>query len=256
LGRANVESILFRRVEKALHESQELTRDILDSAFDAIISMDEDGRIINWNKHAETLFGWSASETIEKILSDIIIPPRFRESHEKGLERFLATGKSKVINQQIEIFAMHKDGYEFPVEISISATSWEDSFIFNGIIRDTSLREQAGEQAKRKTEKYEVMHETAKVLPGEKPLDTMLQMAMKIIGGSKAFNFESDAGIFCQENIFGKDGNSGEWSLNNFCLLNPGQPNNLHEKAAPSFLNCSHVMRHWSSNRQIKESRN
>ena len=134
-GEAILESILFKRVEKALQESQGLTRNILDSAFDAIISMDGDGRVINWNKRAETIFGWSSSETVGKILSDIVIPPQFRESHEKGLERFLATGKSKVINQQIEIFALRKDGYEFPVEISISATPWEDSFIFNGIIQ-------------------------------------------------------------------------------------------------------------------------
>ena len=159
-----MDSILFKRVEKALQESQGLTRNILDSAFDAIISMDGDGRVINWNKRAETIFGWSSSETVGKILSDIVIPPQFRESHEKGLERFLATKKSKVINQQIEIFALHKDGYEFPIEISISATPWEDSFIFNGIIRDTSARKQAEEQARQKTEEYEVMHEIAKVL--------------------------------------------------------------------------------------------
>jgi len=255
-----LESILFKRVEKALHESQGLTRDILDSAFDAIISMDGDGRVINWNKRAETIFGWSSSETFGKNLSDIVIPPRFRESHEKGLERFLATGKSKIINQQIEIFALHKDGYEFPVEISISATSWEDSFIFNGIIRDISVHKQAEEQARQKTEEYEVMHEIAKVLHGDESLDTMLQMTMKTIVDSKAFNFENDAGIFLKDNgenknlnlvthvgefskkflamdqevliledIFGKDGNSGELSLNNCCLLNTGQAIKCHE---------------------------
>jgi len=117
-----MDSILFKRVEKALHESQELTLAILDSAFDAIISMDEEGRVINWNKRAETIFGWSSSDIIGKTLSETVIPPRYRESHEKGLERLLATGKSKVLNQQIEIFGLHKDGHEFPVEISISAT--------------------------------------------------------------------------------------------------------------------------------------
>jgi two-component system sensor histidine kinase/response regulator len=261
IGRkATVESILFKRVEKALQESQGLTRDILDSAFDAIISMDGDGRVINWNKRAETIFGWSSSETIGLTLSEIVIPPQFRESHEKGLERFLASGKSKVINQQIEIFALHKDGHEFPVEISISATPWEDSFIFNGIIRDTSGRKQAEEQAKQKTEEYEVMHEIAKVLHGDESLDTMLQMTIKAIVDSKAFNFENDAGIFLSDNkenknlnlvthvgefsknflamdrgilrhedLFGKDWNSGELSLNNFCLLNSGQAIKCHE---------------------------
>ncbi len=255
-----MDSILFKRVENALHESQELTRAILDSAFDAIISMDEDGRVINWNKRAETIFGWSSSDIIGKTLSDTVIPPRFWESYEKGLERFLATGKSKVINQQIEIFALHKDGYEFPVEISISVTPWEDSFIFNGIIRDISARKQAEEQARQKTEEYEVMHEIAKVLHGAESLDTMLQTVMKTIVDSKAFNFQNDAGIFLtetgdnqnlklmasvgefskkfsamdhgmilQEDIFGKDWKSGEWSLNNCCLLDHGQSKKFHE---------------------------
>jgi len=222
--------------------------------------MNEDGRVINWNKRAETIFGWSSSEIIGKTLSETVIPPHYRESHEKGLERFLATGKGKVINQQIEIFALHKDGYEFPVEISISATPWEGTFIFNGIIRDTSARKRAEELARQKTEEYEVMHEIAKVLHGAESLDTMLQMAMKTIADSKAFNFESDAGVFLTEDgddqnlklmasvgefsknflamdqgillledIFGKDWNSGEWSLNNCCLLDHGHSNKFHE---------------------------
>jgi len=255
-----LDSILFKRVEEALHESQELTRAILDRAFDAIISMDVDGRVINWNKRAESIFGWSSSEIIGKTLSGIVLPPRYRESYEKGLERFLATGKNKVINQQIEIYALHKDGHEFPVEISISATPWENSFIFNGIIRDTSARKQAEEQAKQKTEEYEVMHEIAKALHGTESLDTMLNMAMKTIVDSGAFNFESEAGIFLtengdnqnlkliasvgefsrkfsamdhgmilQENIFGKDWESGELSLNNCCLLDTGKANNFHD---------------------------
>jgi two-component system sensor histidine kinase/response regulator len=256
---ASMESILFKRVEKALHESQELTRDILDSAFDAIISMDREGRVINWNKRAESIFGWSSSETLGKSLSEIVIPPQYRDSHENGLTCFLTTGKSKVINQQIEIFALHKDGYEFPVEISISATPWEDSFIFNGIIRDTTTRKLAEELVRQKTEEYEVMHEIAKVLHGDESLDTMLQMAIKTIVDSKAFNFEKDAGVFLKtnnekdfklmvhvgqfskrflamdrgillhEDMFGKDWNSGELSLNNCCLLKPGLPSNHHK---------------------------
>jgi len=265
-----VESILFKRVENALHESQELTRAILESAFDAIISMDEEGRVINWNKRAEAIFGWSSSDIIGKTLSDTVIPPRYRKSHEKGLERFLATGKTKVINQQIEIFALHKDGFEFPVEISISATPWENSFVFNGIIRETTARKQAEEQARQKTDEYEVMHEIAKVLHGTESLDTMLQMVMKTMVESKTFNFENDAGIFLtetgdnqnlklmasvgkfsknfsamdhgmilKEDIFGKDWKSGEWSLNNCCLLGTGKSNKFHSIVKPFLVSNS-----------------
>lgn len=254
-----MDSNLFKRVENAVHESEELTLAILDSAFDAIVSMDADGRVINWNKRAEFIFGWSSSDIIGKTLSDTIIPPRFRESHIKGLERFLVTGQGNVINQQIEIFALHRDGYEFPVEMSISATPWEESFIFNGIIRDTSARKKAEELAKQKTDEYEVMHEISKVLYDAESLDTMLQSAMNTLTKSKAFNFDGDAGIFLRENankhilkltgsigeftnnfsamdqgvllledIFGREWNDDEWSLNNCCLLQPSPSDKFH----------------------------
>ncbi len=255
-----MKSGLFQRVENALQESEELTQAILDNAFDAIISMDADGKVRNWNKRAETIFGWSSSEIIGKTLSDTVIPPRYRESHQKGLTRFLETGKTSVLNQQIEIFALHKEGFEFPVEISISATPWDNSFIFNGIIRDTSVRKEAEERAKQKTEEYEVMHEIANALHNADSLDIMLQMAMKAITESKVFNFENDAGIFLaqnknnkvlklvasigefarnfsamdrgiliQEDMFGRNCNSDEWSLNNCCLVDPGQSDKLHK---------------------------
>ncbi len=254
-----MDSNLFKRVENALHESEYLKLALLDSAFDAIVSMNADGSVRNWNKRAETIFGWTSSEIIGKTLCDTVIPPRYRESHQKGLERFLATGKTSVLNQQIEISALRKDGFEFPVEISISATPWEGAFIFNGIIRDTSMRKKAEEQARQKTDEYEVMHEIAKVLHSAESLDSMLQLAMKTITDSKAFNFEGDAGIFLtennenqnlklaesvgefskifsamdrgilrQEDLFGRDWNSEEWSLNNCCLLDPGQSDMFH----------------------------
>jgi len=253
-------SVSINRVENALLESEELTRAILDSAFDAIISMDADGRVRSWNKSAETIFGWFASDIIGNTLSDTIIPPRYREPHEKGIKRFLATGKTKVVNQQIEIFALHRDGFEFPVEISISAIPWEGSFIFNGIIRDISARKNAEEKVRRKTEEYGIMHKIAKVLHSAESLDTILEKAMKMIADSKAFDFESDAGIFftedgdnqnlkliisvenfskkflpvdqgmlLQEDIFGKDRKSEEWSLNNCCLLDQDQSNKFYE---------------------------
>lgn len=254
-----MDSNLFKRVENALQESEELTQAILDSAFDAIISMDADGKVRHWNKRAEILFGWSSSDIIGKTLSDTIIPPRYRKSHENGLERFLTTGNGNVINQQIEISALNQDGNEFPVEISISSTPWENSFIFNGIIRDISVRKKAEELAAQKTEEYEVMHEIAKLLHSAESLDSLFESTMNAITHSKAFNFENDAGIFLtkiseiqnfnlvasigkftnifsamdeglllQKDLFGSNGNSKDWSINNCCLLDPDPSVQFH----------------------------
>lgn len=126
-----------------VEKSEASIRIILDNAFDAIITMDAEGVIKNWNQRASSIFGWDANEAIGKKLVDLIIPDQYRSSHKSGLARFLATGESEILNQQIEISGLHRNGLSFPVEISISETKIENSYIFTGIIRDITRRKQA-----------------------------------------------------------------------------------------------------------------
>ena len=76
----------------------------------------------------------------------MILPTQYRESHRTGLARFLVTGEHEILNQQIEISGLHRNGRNFPVEISISATKIENSYIFTGIIRDITQRKQAEQE--------------------------------------------------------------------------------------------------------------
>jgi PAS domain S-box-containing protein len=126
-----------------LKKSEETTRTILINAFDAIIIMDANGVVQNWNKSAETIFGWNSKEVVGKVLADKIIPQEYREAHKKGLARFLLTGQGRILNQQIEMTALHRSGDQFPVEFSISATKMDQNYIFTGIIRDITERKQA-----------------------------------------------------------------------------------------------------------------
>ena len=126
-----------------LEKSEASVRTILDNAFDAIITMDAEGAITTWNQRATSIFGWHANEVIGKNLSGLIIPEQYRKSHQSGLARFLATGEHEILNQQIEISGLHRDGHSFPVELSVSATKIENSYIFTGIIRDITGRKQA-----------------------------------------------------------------------------------------------------------------
>jgi len=152
-----------------------------------------------------------------------------------------------------------RDCNKSPVENADSTDEWLDPFIFSGIVCPVS-KCRRGLEVQQRTEEYEVMHEIAKVLHNAESLDSMLQMAMKTTVDSKAFNFESDAGIFLKENednqnlklmasvgefskkfsamdhgmilqddIFGKNWKSGEWSLNNCCLLGNGKSDNFHD---------------------------
>jgi len=138
-----------RQVEEALKEEQRQTRRIIDTARDAFVGMDANGVITDWNPEAETMFGWRRKEAIGRIMAETIIPAGFREAHAKGLKRFLATGEEgSVLNQHVEITALHRDGHTIPVELSIVPVHTDDTLIFNAFIRDISIRHNAQEALK------------------------------------------------------------------------------------------------------------
>lgn len=128
---------------QATQESATRLAAIIRSALDAVVSMDEGGRIMAWNPQAETLFGWTAQEAVGRLMADTIVPPALREAHSAGLARYLATGEHKVLNRRIEITAMHRDGHEFPVELSIAPLSVEGRPSFTAFVRDITDRKRA-----------------------------------------------------------------------------------------------------------------
>ncbi len=130
----------------SLQQSEERTRAILQAANDAFISMDSEGRITAWNERTVTTFGWSEAEAIGRPLADTIIPARHRQAHQRGLERFLATGEGPVLNRRIEITAVRRDGSEFPVELAIWPVRSDQTWSFNAFVHDISERHLAEEQ--------------------------------------------------------------------------------------------------------------
>jgi len=123
---------------------------ILDTAHDAFIGMDADSRIVNWNAQAEKMFGWTREEALGRNLAQTIIPPAFREAHLKGMKRFLATGEAPVVNRRLELRGLHRNGHEFPIEITITAPMRrDDGFFFGAFLRDISDRLQRDEALKR-----------------------------------------------------------------------------------------------------------
>ncbi len=124
------------------------------SAFEAIIIVDQDSDIIFWNAAAEKVFGYSESEALSMNLTQIM-PERFRDHHTAGMKRYLQTGKSTVIGMLLELFGLHKNGSEFPIELSISTWETSEGVFFGGIIRDTTQRKKTEtelESAKRNLE--------------------------------------------------------------------------------------------------------
>src|SRR5438132_5571392 len=122
---------------------------IFDTALDAVITMDANGVITDWNPMAQTVFGWSKSEAVGRLVADTIIPLRYREAHRLGLARFLETGKGPVLNRRTELEGLHRDGHEFPIELSIGAMASPNGFVFIAFSRDISQRQRAEEAVRR-----------------------------------------------------------------------------------------------------------
>ena len=122
---------------------------VLDTALDSVVVMDTDGMVIGWNGHSERLFGWSWEEARDQRLSDMIIPPTLRAAHEKGLAHYLASGEGPVLDSRIEVPALHRDGSELAVELSITASEQFGDKLFIGFIRDISERKAEAERQQR-----------------------------------------------------------------------------------------------------------
>src|SRR5207248_1994280 len=117
-----------------------LYRGILDNALDCIITMDADGRVVEFNPAAERTFGFTRAEAVGKELAELIIPARMREQHRRGLAHYLKTGEGPVIGKRIEIAGVRKDGSEILVELAITALKSDHAPVFTAYLRDITER--------------------------------------------------------------------------------------------------------------------
>jgi PAS domain S-box-containing protein len=145
-------SLEITRLHHELQEREAKARGLIDSALDAVLSMDEGGRITEWNAQAETMLGWPREQALGRTLSELLIPPQYRHAHERGLQRFLASGEGPLLNRRVEITAVRRDGSEFPVEVSVAPYRIDDNWEFSGFVRDISEKKVAEASARRHRE--------------------------------------------------------------------------------------------------------
>jgi len=138
---------------EVLRQSEARKSAILDTALDAILTMDHDGIITEFNRAAESMFGYGRSEALGEELVELIIPPSLRRRHREGLARYVRGGESRIIGRRIEMTAMRKDGAEFPVEIAITRIPLAGPPMFTGYVRNVSERK-AAETALRDSEEH------------------------------------------------------------------------------------------------------
>jgi diguanylate cyclase (GGDEF)-like protein/PAS domain S-box-containing protein len=113
---------------------------VFDSTREASVAMDAGGFITDWGPRAEALFGWPRDQAVGKVLADTIIPERYREAHLEGLRRFLETGEGPALGRRLEMTTLHRDGYEFPIELTISAEASDGRHSFFASAHDISGR--------------------------------------------------------------------------------------------------------------------
>ncbi len=131
-----------RRVQEQLRESEERYRLVSETAQDAIFTIDERSIITFCNPGVERLFGYKPEELIGHPL-DAIIPERLRDAHRRGISRYLRTRERHISWTGVELPALHKDGHEFPCELSFGEWRRDDETIFTGFARDVTERKRA-----------------------------------------------------------------------------------------------------------------
>ncbi len=144
---AQIEEITDRkRTEAALRQSEQRFERLIETSTEAFIAMDSDGIITEWNRQSEATFGWSRAEAVGRRMEDTVIPPALREAHVAGLARYRTEGVGPVLGRRLELEGRHRDGREFPVELTIWAVGTGPDVSFNALLHDISERRRTEQQ--------------------------------------------------------------------------------------------------------------
>jgi PAS domain S-box-containing protein len=138
--------IIIASLYRRLRQSEEHARQIITAATDAFVTIDSAGAISDWNPKAEELFGWSRAEAIGQLLHATIIPPHYCEAHLRGLKHYMATGEGPVLDKRLELSALHRNGREFPVELSISRAQRDGKNFFHAFLHDITQRRRSQQE--------------------------------------------------------------------------------------------------------------
>jgi PAS domain S-box-containing protein len=175
LGPAVLRALEECRERREQVRSDEALRLILENALDAVATMNREGLVCDWNRQAERVFGWTAKEVVGRSLAGLLIPERLQAAHWKGLERYLSSGKSTILGRRVEMPALHRDGHEFPVELTVTPIVQGEEIWFSAFIRDLSV-------PRRLTARLSVEHSVAKILAEAADADAALSQILEALG--------------------------------------------------------------------------
>jgi len=149
------------RLINAEKEDKARINSIIESAHDALVQINAKGEITGWSHQAEDIFGWSKDDVLGKFLQNTIMPDQYKKAYTLELKQFLLERKEATINKVREKTARHRDGHEFPIEISVAPVKMYEGYEFNAFIRDITERKEIEQSLRASEERYGSIFENA-----------------------------------------------------------------------------------------------
>jgi len=164
-----------RRAERELRQSEARKAAILETALDGILTIDHEGKLVEINPAAETIFGHARGDVLGREMAELIVPPALREAHRRGLAHYLATGEGPVLGHRFEITALRAGGEVFPVELAITPISTDGPPMFTAHVRDITER-------KRFERRREARLAVTEILAGSSSIDEAIPKILGAVG--------------------------------------------------------------------------
>jgi PAS domain S-box-containing protein len=146
-----------KSAEEAQRQSEALKTGILNSALDAIITINHRREVIEFNPAAERMFGYTRAQALGGRIEDLIVPPSLREAHLRGFSRYLTTGESHILGRRVELTAKRANGSEFPCELEVFRVPMDGDPLFTAFVRDVTERKRKEEELRESEERFRTL---------------------------------------------------------------------------------------------------
>lgn len=133
----------IRQAQIRKRAAEILSKTILNSSLDAVIMVNNNGNVLDWNYQAESIFGYKKEEVLNNHIIDFIAPHQLRPIYKATMNMFLKSGKGKAINNLVEINTMNKKGEIIPIELFIVVINMNGSNVFTGFLRNITARKES-----------------------------------------------------------------------------------------------------------------
>lgn len=194
LSQAEERAVELAMSKDALTQSEARKTAIVEGALDCVIGMDADGRIVDFNRAAEQTFGHRREDILGDLLGERLVPPSMRERHRLGLARHREHGEGPILGRRIEVNALHRDGHEFPVELTVTPIMTSGPMRYTGYVRDLTAQKEAQFQLARSHERLAHIARTlqASLLPPALPVIPGYQLAATYRAMGEGFEVGGD----------------------------------------------------------------